>query len=83
VWIEIPADDVLIKDAQATLDASVSWQAANPKDGWRTSKHQEFDGAQKTTRTWHCVVKEVQMAEVSFSSLWAKMGRDKAENQPR
>ncbi|KAF4622198.1 hypothetical protein D9613_009365 [Agrocybe pediades] len=77
----IPQDAVLIKDAQTTLDASLSWRAAKPQDGCQTFFHEEHDERRKTTRTWHCIVRNIHKDEVSFTRLWERMGKDKVENQ--
>ncbi|KDR72990.1 hypothetical protein GALMADRAFT_744127 [Galerina marginata CBS 339.88] len=78
---QIPSDDILIKNAQTLLEATLTWQAGKTYQGVKTFVHLEYDQVAKTSYTWHCIVSEHHKDEVSFHRLWSKLGRNKAWNR--
>jgi hypothetical protein len=68
-----------MSDAHTLIESSKSWPAAKGHPLVKASI-QKY-GSKSTTQVWNCVVSTFQSDELSFSRIWARLGKNKAWNQ--
>ncbi|KIM44102.1 hypothetical protein M413DRAFT_68133 [Hebeloma cylindrosporum] len=87
---DIPTEDSLMGDAHTLIEASKSWPVVAGKghplvttsmQKYGISSNKNKPTTTATTQVWNCVVSTLQSDELSFSRVWARLGKNKAWNQ--
>lgn len=79
--IELLPIEVLIRDGQSVLEASITWKKGKTFGDVKTFSYRVREGQRSVT--WHCRVSEHRREDLTFEELWEKLGKNKIVNEQR